>query len=306
MFNPLFFSKNYNENSFFLDTYSGAAGAWSMRSIKASTLSSAVYRIRRTVTAGTADVFLDVNGLVSLDSPITIITGTSLATNLGQYVAAVGYSDVDGLLTPASAFCSIWYDTSGNGKNAIQNTDASQPRLVNAGVLDKDPYTNRTSLYFSGSNELSIASFNTNLSVLNSHSVFTVHKNLHYPVGSNSVFRSSISTTNRFAINYLNVSGLRPLSFQAYNGSFFTKTTNVGVNQSILTSCFFTPNTMDSFVNTTASADTIRTGGTDATATTTIGNTFIGYISEIIVYPSNISANRTAMETILLTFFNLP
>ena len=304
MFNPLFFSKNYNENSFFLDTYSGAAGAWSMRSIKASTLSSAVYRIRRTVTAGTADVFLDVNGLVSLDSPITIITGTSLATNLGQYVRATGYSNVDSLGSAASAFCSIWYDTSGNGKNAIQNTDASQPRLVNAGVLDKDPYTNRTSLYFSGSNELSIASFNTNLSVLNSHSVFTVHKNLSG--NASSVFRSSISTTNRFAINYLNVNYLRPLSFQAYNGSFFTKTTNVGVNQSILTSCFFTPNTMDSFVNTTASADTIRTGGTDATATTTIGNTFNGYISEIIVYPSNISANRTAMETILLTFFNLP
>jgi len=304
MFNPLYFSKNYNENSFFLDTYSGASGAWSMRSMKVSTLSSAVYRVRRTVTAGTADVFLDVNGLISLDSPITIVTGTSLATNLGQYVAGSGYSNVDSLGSAASAFCSIWYDTSGNGKNAIQNTDAYQPRLVNLGILDKDPYTNRTSLFFNGSNLFSIASFDTNLSVLNSHSVFTVHKNLSS--APNSVFRSSISATNRFAINYFNVAGLRPLSFQAYNGSFFTKTTNVGINQSVLTSCFFTPNTMNSFVNTTDSADTIRTGGTDATATTTIGNTFNGYISEIIVYPSNISANRTAMETLLLTFFNLP
>jgi len=200
MFNLLYFSKNYNENSFFLDTYSGASGAWSMRSMKVSTLSSAVYRVRRTVTAGTADVFLDVNGLISLDSPITIVTGTSLATNLGQYVAGSGYSNVDSLGSAASAFCSIWYDTSGNGKNAIQNTDAYQPRLVNLGILDKDPYTNRTSLFFNGSNLFSIASFDTNLSVLNSHSVFTVHKNLSS--APNSVFRSSISATNRFAINY--------------------------------------------------------------------------------------------------------
>ncbi|MFN4811031.1 MAG: arabinofuranosidase catalytic domain-containing protein, partial [Bacteroidota bacterium] len=36
----------------------------------------------------------------------------------------------------ASGFITTWYDQSGNGRNAIQNTVANQPRIVNAGVVD--------------------------------------------------------------------------------------------------------------------------------------------------------------------------
>ncbi|MFN5628738.1 MAG: arabinofuranosidase catalytic domain-containing protein, partial [Bacteroidota bacterium] len=35
-----------------------------------------------------------------------------------------------------NGFVSIWYDQSGNGRNAIQNTLANQPRIVNAGVVE--------------------------------------------------------------------------------------------------------------------------------------------------------------------------
>ena len=38
--------------------------------------------------------------------------------------------------TIPSAFVTAWYDQSGNGRNAVQATAASQPRIVNAGVVD--------------------------------------------------------------------------------------------------------------------------------------------------------------------------
>jgi hypothetical protein len=36
-----------------------------------------------------------------------------------------------------SCFVTTWYDQTGNGRNAIQTTAASQPRIVNAGVIDR-------------------------------------------------------------------------------------------------------------------------------------------------------------------------
>ena len=35
-----------------------------------------------------------------------------------------------------SGFVSIWYDQSGNSRNASQPTQANQPRIVSAGVMD--------------------------------------------------------------------------------------------------------------------------------------------------------------------------
>ena len=35
-----------------------------------------------------------------------------------------------------NGFVSIWYDQSGNGRNAAQTTQGNQPRIVSAGVMD--------------------------------------------------------------------------------------------------------------------------------------------------------------------------
>lgn len=297
MFNPAYFYDSVSTKPLLLDLYTGSAGAYSLRLIRGAHVSLPILRIRRTVTTGTADVYIDQYKNISLDSPITIISGSSSATTLGQYVKASGYTNPDGLGSSASAFVSIWYDQSGNSKDAIQNTEASQPRIVNTGVLDNDG--SKASLYFSGTNELSISSFTSILSVLNSYSVFTVH-NLNNSIGT--VFRSSISTNNRFSINY---TADQKISFQAYNGSFFSKTTNLSSRKRILSSLFFSPNTMTSYVDTVVSADTVLTGGTSATASTTIGTGFLNTIQEIIIYPSNLSSSRTAIELNINNFYNI-
>jgi hypothetical protein len=40
-------------------------------------------------------------------------------------------------VTTNSAFVTTWYDQTGNGRNLIQATNANQPRIVNAGVIDR-------------------------------------------------------------------------------------------------------------------------------------------------------------------------
>jgi hypothetical protein len=74
-------------------------------------------RVRRSSDNGELDIGYDDNG--NLDS----VTLKNFVSNNGANPTANG-------------FISVWYDLSGNSKDAIQTTTASQPRIVNAGVLD--------------------------------------------------------------------------------------------------------------------------------------------------------------------------
>ena len=55
-----------------------------------------------------------------------------------------------------SAFAVAWYDQGGNGFHATQSVTASQPRLVNAGLLEAGP-GGRPVMAFAGSHNLGIA-----------------------------------------------------------------------------------------------------------------------------------------------------
>lgn len=72
---------------------------------------------------------------------------------------ALGALDVAALLAfvgAGSAFVVTWYDQGGNGRHATQTVTASQPRLVNAGVVDTGP-NGRPVLVFAGAQSFGIA-----------------------------------------------------------------------------------------------------------------------------------------------------
>jgi hypothetical protein len=48
-----------------------------------------------------------------------------------------------------SAFVTTWYDQSGNARHATQPTNALQPRIINAGLIEKNS-SNRPSIFFNG------------------------------------------------------------------------------------------------------------------------------------------------------------
>ena len=77
---------------------------------------------------------------------------------------------------PNNAFVTTWYDQSGNGKNAIQTTSSSQPKVVNNGSLIL--LNNKPSIQWDGSNDTLVAysTPNTTLNGLTTMGIITVTK----------------------------------------------------------------------------------------------------------------------------------
>ena len=99
--------------SYLLDQYSGAAAAYSLRLLDCDYSGSAI-RVRRSSDNTEQDIGF-VNG--NLDT-------ASLKTFVGTGVTDYGY-----VVT--------WFDQSGNGANVTQSTAGNQPRIVNAGVVER-------------------------------------------------------------------------------------------------------------------------------------------------------------------------
>lgn len=94
--------------------------AVSLRLLRGAYLNSAIVRVRRSSDNAEADVFVDTNFEISLNSNINSRTsGTALSSWVGAN----------------SAFVTTWYDQSGLGRNLTQTVAANQPSLVNAGAL---------------------------------------------------------------------------------------------------------------------------------------------------------------------------
>jgi len=121
-----------------LDTYTGAVAAYSVRQLKTGV--TIAMRVRRDTAGGTgdddqADVAFDTsftNPIISLDSAVSNFSTTSNATNLGEFLNATGYTDVDSLGTVADGFCDTWYDQSGAGNDAEQTAFGSQPQIFDS------------------------------------------------------------------------------------------------------------------------------------------------------------------------------
>lgn len=94
-----------------LDTYSGAAAAYSLRKLDCDYAGSAV-RVRESGGNTEADIGFTASG--DLDT-------TALKNFCGSN----------------SGYVVTWYDQSGNGSNVTQSTAGNQPRIVNAGVVER-------------------------------------------------------------------------------------------------------------------------------------------------------------------------
>jgi hypothetical protein len=98
--------------SYLLDTYSGAAAAYSLRKLRNSYTGSAI-RVRRSSDNTSQDIGFDANG--NLDT-------ASMLSFVGS----------------GNGYISIWYDQSGSSPNGTQETSSYQPKIVNSGSLVTD------------------------------------------------------------------------------------------------------------------------------------------------------------------------
>ncbi len=248
-----------------LDTYAGAAAAYSLRRL--SKIASSVVRVRRASDNAEKDF-------------------TAPEVSDGTLVAWVGAGN-DG-------FVETWYDQSGNGNDATQQVSGSQPKIVDAGVLVSGGIlSNGAGTFLELNSTLSIGDefdiFFTGTATASNwtslqRSPYGFSTNFDYPRFNDDSFRYRIANTDSAQVNY--------------NGGF-----TIGTGTPFLYN--FNRNASDSVgaqINGTAQTNRVTLSGTHSISQlfrrgANTSQVWDGTMSEMIFYPSDQSANRAAIET---------
>jgi len=260
--------------SLLLDTYPNAAVAYSLRKLRTAYTGSAI-RVRRSSDNAEQDIAFSGNDLDT----------ASLLTFCG-----VG-----------NGFITRWYDQSTNANNSTQATAASQAQIVASGAVITDPNTSKISTTWS----TDFYSLGTGISPNTRYlSVGVVNRT------SNSNLLISMGTATLTGVNgqspmlWLPTSG----NVNSYMPSLVTHGTNTGTGAFIMTSEKNASNLKTAYLDGVALATT-------ATEAPSAGNNFIyfgragnnshlGRYAEYIYWNSEQSANRTAIETNINTYWN--
>jgi hypothetical protein len=296
-----------------LDDYSGAAAAYSLRKLDKDYTGSAI-RVRRSNDNTEQDI-----GFIG-----TELDTASLKTFVG---------------TGNSGFVTVWYNQADSAgifgtKNATQTTAANQPRIINAGIVERQ--NGKVSIRLDGTNDGLIISTAVPLT---SHSIFDVKTT------TNTVTSSSASMVYYSGEFIWNTSGYDetiysygPVTGQLTNErqSFLCITENIFIpgtaqlngygqtsnditGQKLNSIIFNGSNTFNFYENTTLiTLSTIIFTGTSFPFTSnkrpsdikSIGYRFTqsnayfnGNFQEIIIYNSDQSSNRTGIETNINSYY---
>jgi hypothetical protein len=254
-----------------LDTYTGAAAAYSLRKLR-SAYTGAAIRVRRSSDNTETDIGFVANAL----DTATLLT-----------FCGVG-----------NGFVTTWYDQSGNSRNIIQSISAYQPRIVASGTVYL--FGLKPSLYFS-SNALSNSSFT--LTQPNTYFIVTQGTSTN-STGDRNIFDGT--GANRNAIGKSN--GNSNYFIYAGSGPIYS-TTSVNNNKSLFVS-IFNSTTSFLYLNNTAILSNVNPGtqslqGLRIGGYTDIQAMWESYIPEFIVYNSNQSTNRAGIQTNINSYYSI-
>jgi len=261
-----------------LDLYGGANAAYSLRQISATG--------RGSVTETEATYLMPVVR-VRRDSD-----NAEKSFNSDEVKAGHLLSWVTATSGTANGYVSKWYDQSGNNLDATQVTAGSQPQVVNAGVLVLDGNGN-AALDFDGSDDTLSVTFPT----LTAHSIFLVSE-----ANSDDVQIGS-SGTNYFSNKISSVLTVTNSGAQ----DKFTPTISSGT---FISTYIRNGTTSGSAYNNGTSLSSTAAGITTQNAAyVNIGgfSAFVnnGTITELILYGSDQSSNRTGIESNIATAYGI-
>jgi len=254
-----------------LDTYSGAAVAYSLRKLRNAYSGSAI-RVRRS-SDNTEQDFGFVNN---------ILDTASLLTFCGA----------------GSGFVTTWYDQSGNAKDSTQATATAQPRIVNAGVLDL--VNGKAAILGDGSND---TLFNTTLSLSNPSSIFTVVDK----VGNTGIF-GLITNLNRLG-GAFSLTATGYTFYQ--DGAVFTPAYANNNQSLLVAKTATTGTDWEFYGNNTTVTNSGQDIGTKIGSRVDLFDRFAVasrcnmYMQEYIIWNSNQMINRAGIQTEINTYYSI-
>lgn len=258
-----------------LDTYSGAAVAYSAARRLSSTYTGSLIRVRRSSDNAEQDIGYDANNVLD-ESALTTFVGAN------------------------NGFVTTWYDQSGNNKNASQSTAIQQPRIVLSGTIEK--LLNKPSLrFFSSSNTTFQLDFSTGS--FSAASAFTLYNR----TSATSEY-AVISAFAGLSLNYHH-----PYISSTYDGFFMTSrlslgSTSIGTGNFILQQINNGTSLTDYYNN--ISSNTVNGTFAKSSIYKIGGNLDAAYylddkMSEHILWLSNKSSDRTGINTNINTFYSI-
>jgi len=260
----------FTQNTPLLDTYTGAAAAYSLRLLDSTYTGSAI-RVRRSSDNAEQDINFNVFG--ELDTV--------------SLLAFAGTGD---------AFVKTWYDQSGNSNDATQTATGSQPKIVSSGAVIVE--NGKPAVEFDGTDDkLDLTGFTQSASNYSLHAVTKDTSNDMFLFDAQSgrlvfdgrgggrgvYYDGSWEGTSHSGTSQQlqSIYAISPSSGQSYvDGS----QVNTGL-----------PYTQ------TPIGGGIALGGNYQGS----GHCIFGVIQEFILYPSDESANRSNIETNIATFYDI-
>jgi len=191
-------------------------------------------------------------------------------------------------------FVTSWYDQSGNDNHATQSTAGSQPKIVDGGTLVSD------GIKFDGADDL--LSGPDLLLGTASRSLFVLARPTSIVSSPIVDLRSTTTTGGSYALT-------PEIAIRCY-GPTWVSSTPASILVKNLISSIYTSGNLHSGNSVYLDGESItRTSGTDGVLVDATGNLSVGgsggFISEIIVYNSDQSSNRAAIETNINNYYDI-
>jgi hypothetical protein len=259
-----------------LDTYSSAAAAYSLRKLRTGYYGFAI-RVRRSSDNLEQDISFKADG--------TLDTASLLA-----------------FVGSGNGFVTTWYDQSGNNRNITQSTSADQPQIVNNGVVYVDSNNKpRVRGYVNSATNLSLSISSTSQPVtvfgVVNYSSLTIPYTYPYALNLSTLQLPIISAENGYA--------------RIYAGSNLVNSTLLSINTNYLSYGLLNSGSSQVGINNTINTGNAGDGSINVVNQIRLfnaannGAALNGYLSEVIIYFSNQSTNRTGISSNINSYYSI-
>ena len=268
---------------FLLDTYTSARAAYGVHKLRSDYTGDA-FIIRRSNDNATQSISYLSNGEVN-EAAITSFVGSN------------------------SAYIQTWFDQSVNAFHISQSTTSRQPRIVNAGTIDK--VNGKVAPYFDGTHTLDRAA--GDISIKDLRFANFVYKRTATTADFGAIIATEYNESNGFWIGYIRDSLRWQFWVKGANDS--TSTYDMVVNQQGIASINLEVGTnlskrwIDTQLDTTITYSDLSGTSTSVFSVGGQGATneyrWTGYIQDAIIWNVNFNdTQRQAIETLQKTYFN--